>query len=92
MEDTLRDSDLDRTIVRPPKLTDKPLTGAYRIAFGQNLRGGWDVSRADVAQYMLRAVQQPETIRPIIGIANQPPLGARHRPGPGTTPGGAASG
>lgn len=70
MEDTLRDSDLDWTIVRPPKLTDKPLTGAYRIAFGQNLRGGWDVSRADVAQYMLRVVQQPETFGQIIGIAN----------------------
>ena len=27
MEDTLRDSGLDWTVIRPPKLTDKPLTG-----------------------------------------------------------------
>ncbi len=69
MEEVLRDSGLDWTIVRPPRLTDKPLTGAYRTAYGQNLRGGWSVSRADVAQYMLRAIEQPDAIRQVIGIA-----------------------
>jgi len=70
MEDVLRESGLDWTVVRPPKLTDKPLTGTYRMAYGQNLRGGWDISRADVAHYMLRVLQQPETIKQVIGIAN----------------------
>jgi putative NADH-flavin reductase len=70
MEDILRDSDLDWTVVRPPRLTDKPLTGSYRTAHGQNLRRGLVVSRADVAHYMLRALQQPETIRQTIGIAS----------------------
>ncbi len=70
MEDVLRDSGLDWTVVRPPKLTDKLLTGTYRMAYGRNLRGGWDISRADVAQYMLRVLQQPETIKQVIGIAN----------------------
>ncbi len=70
MEDVLRDSGLDWTVVRPPKLTDKSLTAAYRLAYGQNLRGGWDISRADVAHYMLRVLEQPETIKQIIGIAN----------------------
>ncbi len=69
MEDALRDSGLDWTIVRPPRLTSKPLTSTYRTAYEQNLRGGWSVSRADVAQYMLRAVGQPETIKHIVGIA-----------------------
>ena len=40
------------------------------MAYGQNLRGGWDISRADVAHYMLRVLQQPETIKQVIGIAN----------------------
>ena len=70
MEDILRDSGLDWTIVRPPRLTDKPLTGTYRTAVDQNVRGGFSVSRADVAQLMLRVLEQPETIHHVIGIAN----------------------
>jgi putative NADH-flavin reductase len=70
MEDVLRDSGLDWTVVRPPRLTDRPLTGTYRTAFGRNLRRGMLVSRADVAHLMLRALEQPETIKQAIGIAN----------------------
>ena len=69
MEDILRDSGLDWTVVRPPRLTDGQLTGAYRTAYGQNLRRGIRVSRADVAHLMLRALEQPETIKRTIGIA-----------------------
>ena len=69
MEDLLRDSGLDWTIVRPPRLTDKPLTGTYRTAYGQNLRRGLFISRADVADLMLRVLGQPETIKQAIGIA-----------------------
>lgn len=71
MEDTLGDSGLDWTVVRPPRLTDGPLTGTYRTAYGQNLRGGMVVSRADVAHLMLRALEQPETIGQTIGVANR---------------------
>jgi len=70
MEDILRDSGLDWTVVRPPRLTDKPLTGTYRTAHGQNLRRGFLISRADVAHYMLRVLAQPETIKQATGIAN----------------------
>jgi len=70
MEDIVRDSGLDWTIVRPPRLSDKPLTGTYRTAYGQNLPGGWIVPRADVAHYMLRAAAQPDTIKQVVGIAS----------------------
>jgi putative NADH-flavin reductase len=70
MEDILRGSDLDWTAVRPPRLIDKPLTGTYRTARGQNLRRGIFISRADVAHSMLRALEQPETIKQTIGIAS----------------------
>lgn len=70
MEDILRDSGLDWTISRPPKLTDKPVTGVYRTAYGRNIRGGFSVSRADVAHHMLRVLDQPGTIKQVIGIAN----------------------
>ena len=70
MEDVLRASDLDWTAVRPPRLTDKPVTGRYRTAYGQNLRRGLFVSRADVAHYMLSILDQPGTFRQTIGIAS----------------------
>jgi len=70
MEDVLRDSGLDWIVVRPPRLTDKPLTGTYRTASGRNLRRGIFISRADVAHLMLRVLAQPETIKQTIGIAN----------------------
>lgn len=70
MEDLLLDSGLDWTIVRPPRLSNAALTGSYRTAYGQNLRRGLIVSRADVAHFMLRALEQPETIRQVIGIAD----------------------
>ncbi|HZC40944.1 MAG TPA: NAD(P)-binding oxidoreductase, partial [Streptosporangiaceae bacterium] len=70
MEDILAGSGLDWTVVRPPQLTDKPLTGSYRTAYGQNLRGGWSVPRADVAHLMLAVLGQPGTIHQAIGIAS----------------------
>src|SRR5260370_123170 len=70
MEDVLRDSGLDWTVLRPPRMTDKPFTGRYRTAFGQNLRGGLSVPRADVAHFMLRVLDQPQTIGQVIGIAS----------------------
>jgi uncharacterized protein YbjT (DUF2867 family) len=70
MEDVLAGSGLDWTVVRPPRLTGKPLTGSYRTAYGQNLRGGLSVPRADVAHYMLRVLGQPDTIKQVIGIAS----------------------
>jgi putative NADH-flavin reductase len=70
MEDVLRDSDLDWTIVRPPRLTDKPVTGRYRTAYGQNIRRGVFASRADVAHYMLSVLDDPETFRRTVGIAS----------------------
>ena len=69
MEDMVRDSGLDWTIVRPPRLSDKPMTGNYRTAYAQNLRGGVVISRADVAHLMLRSLEQPETIKQVIGVA-----------------------
>jgi hypothetical protein len=56
--------------VRPPRLTDKPLSGAYRTAYGRNLKRGFFISRADVAHLMLRVLGQPGTIGQTIGIAN----------------------
>ena len=75
MEDELASSGLDWTVVRPPRLinktlTNKPLTGSYRTAYGQNVRGGAFISRADVAHLMLAVLGEPETIKQVISVAN----------------------
>lgn len=70
MEDVLRESALDWTAIRPPKLSDKPRTGTYRTAYGQNVRGGLSVSRADVAHLMLAVLEEPETIKESVAIAS----------------------
>ena len=69
MEDLIRDSDLDWTIMRPPGLIDRRLRGSYRVAIGRNVRGGVFISRSDVAHGMLDAVDRAETIGQTIGIA-----------------------
>src|SRR4029453_3177204 len=71
MEDVLRDSGLNWTAVRPPRLTNRPPTGICRTAIGRNLRHGLLVSRPDVAHLMLAVLDRQETIGQTIGIANQ---------------------
>ncbi|GAA0394793.1 NAD(P)H-binding protein [Microbispora corallina] len=69
-EDIVRESGLDWTISRPPRLTDRPLTGVYRVARGRNIRGGVTVSRANVAHHMLAVLDQPEAVHQVFGIAD----------------------
>jgi putative NADH-flavin reductase len=68
MEDVMADSGLDWTVLRPPQLIDKPLTGVYRTAMGRNVRGGVRISRADLAHLMLAVLDRPETIKQTIGV------------------------
>jgi uncharacterized protein YbjT (DUF2867 family) len=69
MEDAVRASGLDWTIVRPPRLTDRAPSGTYRTAFGRNVRGGFWIPRADVAAFLLTAAAQPDTVGRVVGIA-----------------------
>jgi putative NADH-flavin reductase len=70
MEDVFAKSGLDWTIVRPPELTDKPYTGNYRVREGHLPRFGFKISRADSADFMIKAVENPSSIRKIVGISN----------------------
>ncbi len=69
MERVLAESPADWTVVRPPKLVDKPLTGRYRTAVGGNLPRGRSIARADVAHAMLAAAGDPATIGRAVGVA-----------------------
>jgi uncharacterized protein YbjT (DUF2867 family) len=69
MEDEIRRSATEWTIVRPPKLVNKPLTGKYRTVLGGNVPRAYSISRADVADAMLAALDNPATLRQAIGVA-----------------------
>jgi len=69
MEDQIRRSTTQWTIVRPPKLVNKPLTGTYRTCVGGNVPRGYTISRADVAHAMLAALDDPATLGQAVGVA-----------------------
>lgn len=69
MEQVLRASDLDFTIMRPPQLTNKRATGKYRTAIDQHLRRARKISRADLATEMLRVIPDEQTIRATVTLA-----------------------
>jgi uncharacterized protein YbjT (DUF2867 family) len=69
MEDEIRRSGTQWTVVRPPKLSNKPLTGRYRTTIGGNVPRGYTISRADVAHEMLAVLDEPATVGQAVGIA-----------------------
>lgn len=69
MEKTVQASAVDWSIIRPPMLKDKPLTGKYRVAVGTHLSRPFSINRADLAHYMLGIVHEARTFRSIIDIA-----------------------
>ena len=68
MEKLVKESELDWTIVRPPRLTDSKLTGKYRIAVNRFLKNGLKISRADTAHFMLSHIKSEDTIRSVVEI------------------------
>lgn len=70
MEDIFRRSQLDWTLIRPPELTNGPHSGKYRIRDGHLPRFGFSISRANVADCFLRAVEDPATVGKILGASN----------------------
>jgi putative NADH-flavin reductase len=68
MEAVINESDLDWTIVRPPKLTNGKHTGKYRIE-EEAVIGGLSISRADVADFIVNHLTDEKTFRKAIGIA-----------------------
>jgi len=70
MEAVLQQSGLDWTIVRPPRLTDGPRTGKYRIREEHLPRFGFKISRADVAEFMLKTVEDGTYIGKIVGVCD----------------------
>lgn len=70
MENIIGKSGLDWTLVRPPELTDKSYTGKYRVREGHLPTFGLSISRADVADFMLRILGDRSAVMKIYGVSN----------------------
>jgi putative NADH-flavin reductase len=69
METSVRQSELDWTIVRAPALTDDPARGAYRVGPGFSLPGGRRIARADVAAFMLDELERRDNVGHAVAVA-----------------------
>ncbi|HKW43040.1 MAG TPA: SDR family oxidoreductase [Thermoplasmata archaeon] len=69
MLEVLRTSDLDWIAVRPVILTNGPWTGRYRAVVEGIPRRGYRISRADVADFMLRQLTSDQFVRKMPAIA-----------------------
>lgn len=70
MEQLVAESDTDWTLVRPPRLLDRPETGAMLEALGEfTVPGKKTLTRADLAATVLRKLSDQESIRKVIAVA-----------------------
>jgi len=69
METSVRQSELDWTIVRAPALVDGPARGGYRVGPGFSLPGGRRITRADVAAFMLDELERRDNVGHAVAIA-----------------------
>jgi putative NADH-flavin reductase len=68
-EAQVRDSGLDWTIVRPPRLTNADGKGRYRQAVDRSVTGGFSISRDDAAKALLDLTGDLPSIGHVVSIA-----------------------
>ena len=59
------------TIVRPTRLTDKPAQDRVRSEVGRDVRGSFQISRANVARYLLDAAEDESLVGKTVSIAQR---------------------
>ncbi|KRV47689.1 epimerase [Wenjunlia vitaminophila] len=68
MEEEIRRSAVEWTVVRPPHLKDKPLTRSYRKSTGGVVPNSRWISRADLAHAMLSFLNDPAMVKQVVGV------------------------
>ena len=69
MEKQLRATNLEWTIVRPPRLTNGRMKSKYRFSINEWLKHCTAISRADLAHFMLEHINDRNTFQSISEIA-----------------------
>jgi putative NADH-flavin reductase len=70
MEHEFVSSELDWTMVRPPRLTNGIASRKCRVRIDHLPQGGFLIARSDVAHFMLNEVEQGTHVRQIVGVSN----------------------
>jgi putative NADH-flavin reductase len=69
MEDVIRESGLDWTLVRATRLVNRPGTGQYRVSPDYAPRGGRKIARADVAHFIAAVLRCNSWLRSAPALA-----------------------
>jgi hypothetical protein len=69
MESRVKESGLDWTIIRPPRLTNGARTGQYRFAVNSWLKNCLSISRADVGHFIVHHAKDRGIYQGIVEIA-----------------------
>lgn len=67
-EERIRASDSEWTIVRPPRLLDGPARGRYEVASEKSAGEKYEITRADLADFMVREMNAKKYLRQAVGI------------------------
>jgi len=70
MEAAITASGLDWTLVRATRLVNSGATGRYRVRPDNPPRGGWKISRSDVAQFMATELSEGSWIHGLPALAH----------------------
>jgi putative NADH-flavin reductase len=70
MEAHVEHSDLEWTIVRPPRLLDRAPTGRFRARDGHLPEHGSSIARADLATFLIEEAERGAHVRRIVGVAS----------------------
>lgn len=71
MEQIIMATDLDWTILRPPRLLNKPARNDVRVGKGDHaLAGGGTITRADLASVVVAALGSDDLVRHAAAVAN----------------------
>ncbi len=70
MEERVKSSPVNWTIIRPPGLTNKPYSGHTVASYNKHLPSAWFISRADLADYIVKHLDDPATYRAWVEVAN----------------------
>ena len=68
MEDLIKHSDVDWTLVRPSFLTDGPRTRQYKSSSDLRMHITAHISRADVADFMLRHITDTTSLHQALAL------------------------
>jgi putative NADH-flavin reductase len=70
MEKILQDSDLDWTVIRPPRLLNGDKTGKYRVSINSFLTNPSSINRSDLAHYIIHHLEDEKTYKSRVEISD----------------------